>query len=419
MEERIKALLVGANLNNRLDFKESMEELSNLAVACDFQVVGDVIQNLKSTNNSHYIGTGKIKEVLALIEEKQSDVVIFNNELTPSQLRNLEKTLKIRILDRTALILEIFAQRAKTHEAKLQVEVANLKYMLPRLIGSREALGRQSGGVGTKNKGAGEKKLELDRRKIEERMVGLNKELEAIVFQRQTQRKKRNKRDLPLVALVGYTNAGKSTIMNGMIDSFKDSEEKKVFEKDMLFATLETSVRSITLSDNKNFLLSDTVGFVSNLPHDLIKAFRSTLEEVCEADLLIHVVDYSNPNYKHQIEVTKDTLNQIGAGDIPVIYAYNKIDLADSPIPVEENDAVYISAKKKIGMNDLIELISQKVFTNYIHCEMLIPYDKGNIISYLREKANIKSTQYENQGTLLALECTKLDLEKYEEFLIG
>jgi GTP-binding protein HflX len=419
MEERIKALLVGANLNNKSDFNESMEELSNLAVACDFQVVGAVVQNLKSTNNSHYIGTGKIKEVLALIEEKQSDVVIFNNELTPSQLRNLEKVLKIRILDRTALILEIFAKRAKTHEAKLQVEVANLKYMLPRLIGSREALGRQSGGVGTKNKGAGEKKLELDRRKIEERIVGLNKELEASVFQRQTQRKKRNKKDLPLVALVGYTNAGKSTIMNGMIDSFKDSEEKKVFEKDMLFATLETSVRSITLSDNKNFLLSDTVGFVSDLPHELIKAFRSTLEEVCEADLLIHVVDYSNPNYKHQIEVTKDTLNQIGAGDIPVIYAYNKIDLTDNFIPVEENDIACISAKKKIGMDNLIELISEKIFTDYVHCKMLIPYDKGNIISYLREKANIKSTQYENQGTLLALECTRIDFEKYNEFLIG
>ncbi len=207
--------------------------------------------------------------------------------------------------------------------------------------------------------------------------------------------------------------------MNGMIDSFKDSEEKKVFERDMLFATLETSVRSITLSDNKNFLLSDTVGFVSDLPHELIKAFRSTLEEVCEADLLIHVADYSNPNYKHQIEVTKDTLNQIGAGDIPVIYAYNKIDLTDNFIPVEENDIACISAKKKIGMDNLIKLISEKIFTDYVHCEMLIPYDKGNIISYLREKANIKSTQYENQGTLLSLECTRIDFEKYNEFLIG
>ncbi|MEG0775782.1 GTPase HflX [Clostridium sp.] len=419
MEERQKALLVGANLNNKSDFKESMEELCNLAIACDFEVVGEIVQNLKSTNNSHYIGTGKVKEVLSLLEEHQSDVVIFNNELTPSQLRNLEKTLKCRILDRTALILEIFAQRAKTHEAKLQVEVTNLKYMLPRLMGSREELGRQGGGVGTKNKGVGEKKIELDRRKIEERIVALNKELENIVFQRQTQRKRRNKRDLPLVSLVGYTNAGKSTVMNGMIDTFKNSDDKKVFEKDMLFATLETSVRSIILPDNKNFLLSDTVGFVSNLPHDLIKAFRSTLEEVCEADLLIHVVDFSNPNYKHQIEVTIDTLNQIGAGDIPVIYAYNKVDLVEGPITEEKNHSVFISAKKKIGMDNLIKLISQKVFTDYVHCEMLIPYDKGDVVSYLREKTNVKSIKYESNGTLLALECSKVDYVKYEEFIIA
>lgn len=362
MEQKQKALLVGVNLNNKSDFKESMEELSNLALACDFQVTGEVTQNLKASNNPLYIGTGKVKEVLYLIEETQSNVIIFNNELSPSQLRNLEKALKCRILDRTALILEIFAQRAQTHEAKLQVEVANLKYMLPRLIGSRENLGRQSGGVGTKNKGTGEKKLELDRRKVEERIVALNRELENVVFQRQTQRKRRSKNHIPVVALVGYTNAGKSTVMNAMIDSFKISEEKKVFEKNMLFATLETSVRSIVLPDNKNFLLSDTVGFVSNLPHDLVKAFRSTLEEVSEADLLIHVVDYSNPNYKHQIEVTKDTLNQIGAGDIPVIYAYNKVDLVESTVLLEESDAAYISAKKKVGIDKLIELISKRIF---------------------------------------------------------
>ena len=419
MEQKQKALLVGVNLNNKSDFKESMEELSNLAFACDFQVTGEVTQNLKASNNPLYIGTGKVKEVLYLIEETQSNVIIFNNELSPSQLRNLEKALKCRILDRTALILEIFAQRAQTHEAKLQVEVANLKYMLPRLIGSRENLGRQSGGVGTKNKGTGEKKLELDRRKVEERIVALNRELENVVFQRQTQRKRRSKNHIPVVALVGYTNAGKSTVMNTMIDSFKISEEKKVFEKDMSFATLETSVRSIVLPDNKNFLLSDTVGFVSNLPHDLVKAFRSTLEEVSEADLLIHVVDYSNPNYKHQIEVTKDTLNQIGAGDIPVIYAYNKVDLVETTVLLEESDTAYISAKKKVGIDKLIELISKRIFNEYVQCEMLIPYDRGNIVSHLKDKANVKSMKYETNGVLLDLECSKVDFEKHEEFLIA
>lgn len=418
METRQKALLVGVNLNNKIDFKESMEELKNLAFACDFQVEGEVVQNLRVTTNAYYVGTGKVKEILNLMREKECDVVIFNNELSPSQLRNLEKILKCRILDRTALILEIFSERAKTHEAKLQVEVANLKYLLPRLIGAREALGRQSGGVGTRNKGAGEKKLELDRRKVEERIVALNRELEAVVFQRETQRKKRNKNSLPVVALVGYTNAGKSTVMNTMIDAYKNTEEKKVFEKDMLFATLETAVRSIVLPDNKTFLLTDTVGFVSNLPHDLVKAFRSTLEEVCEADLLVHVVDLSNPNYNHEIEVTKDTLNQIGAGDIPVIYAYNKIDLAQEPMDIQQEDSVQISAKNGIGIDKLTNLISAKIFVDYVQCKMLIPYDKGNIISYLRENANVRLAKYENEGTLLNLECSKVDYEKLEEFVV-
>lgn len=418
METRQKALLVGVNLNNKIGFKESMEELKNLAFACDFQVEGEVVQNLRVTTNSYYVGTGKVKEILHLMREKECDVVIFNNELSPSQLRNLEKILKCRIFDRTALILEIFSERAKTHEAKLQVEVANLKYLLPRLIGAREALGRQSGGVGTRNKGAGEKKLELDRRKVEERIVALNKELEAVVFQRETQRKKRNKNSLPVVALVGYTNAGKSTVMNTMIDAYKNTEEKKVFEKDMLFATLETAVRSIVLPDNKTFLLTDTVGFVSNLPHDLVKAFRSTLEEVCEADLLIHVVDLSNPNYNHEIEVTKDTLNQIGAGEISVIYAYNKIDLTQEPIDIQQEDSVQISAKNGIGIDKLTNLIREKIFVDYVQCKMLIPYDKGDITSYLRANANVKLAKYENEGTLLNLECSKIDYEKLEEFVV-
>lgn len=418
METRQKALLVGVNLNNKIGFKESMEELKNLAFACDFQVEGEVVQNLRVTTNSYYVGTGKVKEILHLMREKECDVVIFNNELSPSQLRNLEKILKCRIFDRTALILEIFSERAKTHEAKLQVEVANLKYLLPRLIGAREALGRQSGGVGTRNKGAGEKKLELDRRKVEERIVALNKELEAVVFQRETQRKKRNKNSLPVVALVGYTNAGKSTVMNTMIDAYKNTEEKKVFEKDMLFATLETAVRSIVLPDNKTFLLTDTVGFVSNLPHDLVKAFRSTLEEVCEADLLVHVVDLSNPNYNHEIEVTKDTLNQIGAGDIPVIYAYNKIDLAQEPMEIQQEDSVQISAKNGIGIDKLTNLIREKIFVDYVQCKMLIPYDKGDVTSYLRANANVKLAKYENDGTLLNLECSKIDYEKLEEFVV-
>lgn len=412
-----KGILVGININNENGFEESMVELKNLCMACDIEAIGELVQNSKQINKAHYIGSGKLDELKSLVNSEEVDIVIFNNELSSSQLRNIEKAIECEVIDRTALILSIFAERAKTREAKLQVEVARLQYLLPRLIGANENLGRQSGGVGTKNKGAGEKKLELDRRKIEAKIVALNKELEELKHQRETQRNLRRKSSVPQIALVGYTNAGKSSIMNSMIDTFKDSEEKKVFEKDMLFATLETSIRSIKLDDNKKFLLSDTVGFVSNLPHNLIKAFRSTLEEVCEADLLLHVVDISNPDYKHHIKVTNETLKEIGAESVPMIYVYNKIDLVDGYLT--EKNGVYISAKKNLGIDKLVETISNKVFNNYINCNMFIPYDKGNLLSYLNDNARVIDRKYRNDGTELSIECSNIDYEKYREYVIG
>lgn len=412
-----KGIVVGININNENGFEESMVELKNLCVACDIETMGELVQNSKQINKAHYIGSGKLDELKSLVNSEEVDIVIFNNELSSSQLRNIEKAIECEVIDRTALILSIFAERAKTREAKLQVEVARLQYLLPRLIGANENLGRQSGGVGTKNKGAGEKKLELDRRKIEAKIAALNKELEELKHQRETQRNLRRKSSVPQIALVGYTNAGKSSIMNSMIDTFKDSEEKKVFEKDMLFATLETSIRSIKLDDNKKFLLSDTVGFVSNLPHNLIKAFRSTLEEVCEADLLLHVVDISNPDYKHHLKVTNETLKEIGAELVPMIYVYNKIDLVDDYLT--EKNGVYISAKKNLGIDKLVETISNKVFNNYINCNMFIPYDKGNLLSYLNDNARVIDRKYRNDGTELSIECSNIDYEKYREYVIG
>lgn len=412
-----KGILVGININNENGFEESMVELKNLCMACDIEAIGELVQNSKQINKAHYIGSGKLDELKSLVNSEEVDIVIFNNELSSSQLRNIEKAIECEVIDRTALILSIFAERAKTREAKLQVEVARLQYLLPRLIGANENLGRQSGGVGTKNKGAGEKKLELDRRKIEAKIAALNKELEELKHQRETQRNLRRKSSVPQIALVGYTNAGKSSIMNSMIDTFKDSEEKKVFEKDMLFATLETSIRSIKLDDNKKFLLSDTVGFVSNLPHNLIKAFRSTLEEVCEADLLLHVVDISNPDYKHHIKVTNETLKEIGSESVPMIYVYNKIDLVDGYLT--EKNGVYISAKKNLGIDKLVETISNKVFNNYINCNMFIPYDKGNLLSYLNDNARVIDRKYRNDGTELSIECSNIDYEKYREYVIG
>lgn len=415
-----KAVLVGVNLNHEKDFEYSMEELDNLTEACDIEVVASLTQNLPKVNPSHYIGTGKIQEVIALLEAHEGNLVIFNDELSPSQIRNLERDIDCKVIDRTILILDIFAQRAKTREAQLQVEVAQLKYMLPRLIGLRESLGRQSGGVGTKNKGVGETKLELDRRRIEEKIAVLGKELDLLVAHRQTQRKQRKKNDVPVISLVGYTNAGKSTIMNAMMETYNkaQSEVKQVFEKNMLFATLETSVRSIPLEDNKSFLLTDTVGFVSKLPHHLVKAFRSTLEEVSEADLLIHVVDYSNPEYIRQIEITNQTLKEIGITEIPTIYAFNKSDLVDHRIPEVQGDTVYLSAKKRIGIKELVEQIRQNVFKDYVKCDMVIPYDQGAVVSYLNEHANIFSTEYEEEGTKLTLECKLSDYGKYEQFVV-
>ncbi|PGW57620.1 GTPase HflX [Bacillus thuringiensis] len=418
MEEVLqRAVLVGVNLGNEDDFGYSMEELTNLAEACDVEVIGQVTQNLQRVNPSHYIGKGKIEEV-AYVQEIDANMVIFNDELSPSQIRNLEEDLDCKVIDRTILILDIFAQRAKTKEAQLQVEVAHLQYMMPRLIGLRESLGRQSGGVGTKNKGVGEKKLELDRRKIEEQISVLNKDLEALVAQRQTQRKQRKKNEIPVVALVGYTNAGKSTTMNAMLEIYNGTEEKQVFEKDMLFATLETSVRNIDLPDNKSFLLTDTVGFVSKLPHHLVKAFRSTLEEVAEADLLIHVVDYANPNYEQLIDITNETLKKIGVENIPTIYAYNKSDMVDVEIPKVQEDRVYLSAKKHVGIEELVEMIRSHIYKEYTKCEMLIPYDQGQVVSYFNNHAHVLSTSYENEGTKLQIECKTSDYEKYKHFAI-
>ncbi|MDA2272999.1 GTPase HflX [Bacillus cereus] len=419
MEEVLqRAVLVGVNVGNEDDFAYSMEELTNLAEACDVEVIGQVTQNLQRVNPSHYIGKGKIEEVAAYVQEIDANMVIFNDELSPSQIRNLEEDLDCKVIDRTILILDIFAQRAKTKEAQLQVEVAHLQYMMPRLIGLRESLGRQSGGVGTKNKGVGEKKLELDRRKIEEQISVLNKDLEALVAQRQTQRKQRKKNEIPVVALVGYTNAGKSTTMNAMLEIYNGTEEKQVFEKDMLFATLETSVRNIDLPDNKSFLLTDTVGFVSKLPHHLVKAFRSTLEEVAEADLLIHVVDYANPNYEQLIDITNETLKKIGVENIPTIYAYNKSDMVDVEIPKVQEDRVYLSAKKHVGIEELVEMIRSHIYKEYTKCEMLIPYDQGQVVAYFNNHAHVLSTSYENEGTKLQIECKTSDYEKYKHFAI-
>lgn len=413
---RKRGIIVGININNKNNFEESIIELKNLCIACDIEIVGEMEQNLKKINPTFYMGSGKIEELRDLIEEMNAEIIVFNNELSASQIKNIEEEVKCSIIDRTALILDIFANRAKTREAKLQVEVARLQYELPRLIGANENLGRQSGGVGTKNRGAGETKLELDRRRIEDRIASLNKELEILKYQRNTQKNKRKKSNIPNVALVGYTNAGKSSVMNVLVEKFINKEDKKVFEKNMLFATLETYVRNIKLHNNKSFLLYDTVGFVGDLPHNLVKAFRSTLEEVCDADLLVHIIDISNPNYKNQIDVTNETLSQIGADNIPMIYVYNKIDLID--LDKLDNNKILISAKRDIGIDRLIESICEKVFENYIRFKLKIPYSEGKMISNIMENATILDSEYIEDGVIFNIECSEKEYVKYKQYII-
>lgn len=417
LENLERVLLAGVDTGEgQEEFERSMEELADLAKACEMEPVGIITQKMEGINKSLYLGSGKTAETAEAAKMLEAELVIFNDTLTPSQLRNLQEELKMPVMDRTNLILDIFEKRARTREARLQVESARLQYLLPRLVGMHEALTRQGGTSGSmSSRGAGEKKLELDRRRIEHRITELDRELEEVSKERETQRKKRQKSGIPLVALVGYTNAGKSTILNRMIHKHGMDEEKKVLEKDMLFATLDTSVRRICTGNNRDFLLSDTVGFVHKLPHGLVKAFRATLLELKTADLLLQVVDYSDPHYEKHMETTRETITQLGAGHIPMITVFNKSDRVDDCIayPKTVGDKIYISAKEDVSLEMLTELILDKVYDNFKEMELLVPYEKGQVVSYFMENAHVLSVEYEKEGTRLKVMCHPGDKEKY------
>ena len=398
--EKEKTLIVALDLGGNRRFEAHVRELTELAKACDLSVCECIIQHADRANAATYIGSGKAEEVLYAVRQYDADLVIFDGELSPMQLKNLKNILDIPVMDRNTLILEIFSRRARTKESKLQVEIASLKYALPRLVGLHDALSRQGGASGAmSNKGAGEKKLELDRRHIENRIAFLRKELENVAKTRVTQRSLRKKSGLPLVGLVGYTNAGKSSIMNGMLSLYGRSEEKMVFEKDMLFATLETGVREISTEKGKTFLLSDTVGFVDDLPHDLVQAFHSTLEEVCESSLLIHVIDITEEYLQEHMDVTTRTVKSLGAGDIPMLTVFNKTDLAGTTgYPKRTGDVLYISAKQPESIAFLAAAICEKLFAGRKKCELFIPYDKGSILSAITTSCEVLSTEYEAEG---------------------
>ena len=412
--EEYTAILAGIQL--REDISYSMEELAGLAEADGVTVAGQMIQSLERPNTATLIGKGKVEELAELCRNMEADMVIFNDELSGVQLRNLEEALEVRVIDRTILILDIFADRAVSREGKLQVELAQLQYRMPRLTGFGRSLSRLGGGIGTR--GPGEKKLETDRRHIAGRIDDIKAELARIGKTRQVQRSGREKSQIPVVALMGYTNSGKSAIMNRLLQ-LSEREDKTVSSQNMLFATLDTQHRKITLEQGSEFILIDTVGFVSRLPHSLVEAFKSTLEEVRYADLLIHVVDSSYENRDFYMEVTNKVIEQIGAGDKDQIVAYNKMDIAKSvPLDVSGHEAVYLSAKTGENINVLVEKIREKIFGGRVEMTLLIPYQRGDITSYLCENAQIFSMEYEEEGTLLHGKLGREDALRYGSFAV-
>lgn len=415
-----KVIVTGLNTGQE-DYDYSMTELKELAQANQMDVVDRIDQVLDRPNAATYFGSGKIDEIKNIAAAEEATTVITNDELSPSQLSNLNDEVGVRVIDRTALILEIFAKRAQTKEAKIQVQIAKLEYQLPRLhTAANQRLDQQTGGgAGFANRGAGETKMEMDRRVIQKHISHLRHELKEINKSEATKRALRDKSAIPTAALVGYTNAGKSTLMNKMIERYGISREKEVFEKDMLFSTLDTSVRQLTLPDQKRFILSDTVGFVSKLPTHLIEAFKSTLTEAAKADLLIQIIDYSDPHRDEMIKTTEKTLHQIGIDNIPMIYVFNKADKTNFEYPtMEGDDHLVISAKDDKSLDLFIKTIKDHLFDDYVDAKLLIPFTDGHVVSYLNEHANITDTDYQNDGTLLQVEISPRDLQRFSQYVV-
>ncbi len=398
-------IICGADLNQP-DFDYTMQELANLAEACDMEVKDTVIQKLERPVSASYVGRGKAEEIKTQGKIHDAKILIVNDELTPMQIRNLGDLTDMKIIDRTALILEIFASRARSKEAKLQVQIAQLRINLPRLHTDNDKvkLDQQTGGGGSSfnSRGGGETKLEKDRRVIGKRISILKKELKDIEEKQNVTRKQRDSSGLRSVALVGYTNAGKSTTMNGLLRACGKDDDKQVFEKDMLFATLDTSVRRLHFKDNKDFLISDTVGFVSHLPHQLVQAFKSTLSEAAKADLLVQVIDVSDPNYRDMIKTTEETLKEIGVENIPMIYAFNKADLTEAPYPEILGNQITYSAKDPASIEKIVELIKENIFKDDRIVTFKIPFPEGRYLDELNVRGTVLETTYEEDGTVVS-----------------
>ena len=408
-----RAVLVGLNADCFTDEQtataESLEELEDLLETAGGFCTGKVLQNRHTPDSHSFIGEGKAQEVRMLVEATASTMVIFDNELSPGNIRALEEIIGVTVLDRSALILDIFAQRAKTKEGRLQVELAQYKYLLPRLSGMGASLSRQGGGIGTR--GPGETKLETDRRHIRERISRLEEELEQVRKVRAVQRERRMKNSIPVVAIVGYTNAGKSTLLNKLTNAGIPANNR-------LFDTLDTTSRQLTVSDNLDVILSDTVGFIAKLPHHLVNAFHATLEELEYADLLLHVIDASDPNLEQHIAVVDKLIAKLAKPDTPVLKCYNKADLVyTEDIPVGK-DIVAISAKRGRNMDGLLKAIEQALGHSRHHVILRFPYSKGGMVETLHDNAQVKKVEYTDEGIEVETVLDPILFGRLQEYVV-
>lgn len=422
MNQKVITVTVNIDMNEEA-LEDKIIELEKLVEALDGEVVLSLTQNKSYVDKAFYVGKGKVNEIKDYCEKLEAEFVVFNNELTGSQVKNLEEIIGIRVIDRTNLILDIFSERARTKEAKLQVKLAKLKYTLPRLSALRSGFSRQQGGIG--GKGIGEQQIELDRRIINREISSITSQLKEIEKNRSEIRKKRINSKQPIISIIGYTNAGKSTLINKLISYGKDenSEIKEVFVKDMLFATLDTFVREGSLLNGSRVMYVDTVGFVSDIPHNLVESFKGTLEEIKYSDLILHVVDISNVNVDEQIKITNDMIKKLECEDKNVIYVFNKVDkLADENIKFQYaniENKVFISAKNDEDIILLLKEIEKVLFSSLVKTELLIPYDKQKIVSNILNNYMPEFVEHIETGSFLKVSLKKEDYEIYKGYEVN